>query len=321
MPFRCAPASLGRDEPQAGTASTVRAFLLVENPGPWGTEALRDARLPDEVKTRLRARSAAAGVRTLLVRRHRRAEPRAGIRVFAAYADPVAPWLESTTVVAPEIVPDLDLDALGRGESPGLTPTGDPLFCVCTHGRHDACCAELGRPTASSLFTSHPEHTWEVSHIGGDRFAANVLVLPDGLYYGRVPPADAAALAGRHLAGHLDLDLLRGRSGFAFVVQVAEVAVRREVGETRTDAVRLVSTGRDGDDTVVRLDVAGTGYDVRVRRTQDPSRHRLTCRSNRDNPAPGYEVLSIGPVAGPVITPGSSGAPASGRSSRPSPRA
>jgi len=48
--YRCAAAARARDEPLAGTASTVRAFLLVENAGPWGTEALRDARLPDEVK-------------------------------------------------------------------------------------------------------------------------------------------------------------------------------------------------------------------------------------------------------------------------------
>src|SRR4029079_12220376 len=86
---------------------------------------------------------------------------------------------------------------------------------------------------------------------------ANVLVLPDGLYYGRVTVEDAGALGTKHRAGHLDLELLRGRSGFPFAVQVAEVAVRRETGETRLDAVRLVSLDRDGDETTVRLDVAG----------------------------------------------------------------
>ena len=53
--YRCAAAALARDEPLAGTASTVRAFLLVENAGPWGTDALHDARLPDEVKDGLRS--------------------------------------------------------------------------------------------------------------------------------------------------------------------------------------------------------------------------------------------------------------------------
>jgi hypothetical protein len=167
------------------------------------------------------------------------------------------------------------------------------VLCVCTHGRHDACCAELGRPTATALAAALPEHTWEVSHIGGDRFAANVLVLPDGLYYGRVSAADAPRLAATHLDGRLDLDLLRGRSGFGFAVQVAEVALRREVGETRTDAVRLVSTARAGADTTVRMTVAGAPYDVVVRRTEDGPPHRLTCRATRDEPAPAYEIRDL----------------------------
>ena len=297
MPFRCAVASLGRAEPQLGTASTVRAFLLIENAGPWGTDALLDARLPDEVKQVLRRRAAATGVRPLLVRKHGGVASGPGMRVFAAYADPVLPWLETTTVPGPEAVLDLDLEALGRGDSPGLTPTDEPMFCVCTHGRHDACCAELGRPTASALSAAYPDHTWEVSHIGGDRFAANVLVLPDGLYYGRVLPQDAAGLAARHLDGHLDLDLLRGRSGLAFPVQVAEVAVRRETGETRTGALRVLRARRAPDEpaiTVVRIDVAGRMYDVRVRRTLDGPRHQLTCGATRDDAIPAYEVISIG---------------------------
>jgi hypothetical protein len=296
MPFRCAAASLGRDEPVLGTASTVRAFLLVEHAGSWGTEALVDSRLPEEVKADLRDRSATTGVRTLLIRRHRRTPTGEGLRVFAAYADPAAPWLETTTVPDHDALRGLDLAALGSGRSPGLTRTSEPVFCVCTHGRHDACCAEQGRPTAAALTAAHPEHTWEVSHIGGDRFAANVLVLPDGLYYGRVGVDDAARLGHTHRSGHLDLDRLRGRSGFGFAVQVAEVAVRREVGETRTDAVRLVSARGAASDISVVLAVAGTPYEIRVRRTETASRQQLTCRALRENRAPVWEVEAVRPL-------------------------
>lgn len=303
MTFRCAAASLERAEDALGSASTVRAFLLVENAGPWGVDAVRDARLPGEVSTGLRSRAARSGVRVLLVRRHRGVRTGPGLRVFAAYADPASPWLETTTVAAPEELLDLDLEALGRGASPGLTPAERPVFCVCTHGRHDACCAERGRPTAQALARSHPEETWEVSHIGGDRYAANVLVLPDGLYYGRVSPGDAAGLATRHLAGHLELGLLRGRSGFAPAVQVAEVAVRRHAGVTRTDAVRLMSVAHSrpelpagAADTTVRLDVAGRAYDVLVRRTPTGDEHLLTCRATRPNPTADYAVLAVNPL-------------------------
>ena len=43
------------------------------------------------------------------------------------------------------------LAALGAGRSVGLTPEADPVLAVCTHGRHDACCAERGRPLARAL--------------------------------------------------------------------------------------------------------------------------------------------------------------------------
>ncbi|NUS53026.1 MAG: hypothetical protein HOQ22_18555, partial [Nocardioidaceae bacterium] len=58
--FRCAVASLTREEPLVGTASTVRAFLLVENPGPWGVDVWRDARMDPAVRAAVRDRAAHA---------------------------------------------------------------------------------------------------------------------------------------------------------------------------------------------------------------------------------------------------------------------
>lgn len=293
MSFRCSVASLSRDEPLLGTASTVRSFLLVEDAGPWGVEALRDARIPEHVKRGLRRLAAVGKVRVLLIRRHGGAVRGGPRRVFAAYADPDHPWLESTTVADEDALLGINFDALGRGASPGLDAMQGSVLCVCTHGRHDVCCAELGRPLASALHASHPEETWEVSHIGGDRFAGNVLALPEGLYYGRVPVDRATALARTHLDGRLDLELLRGRSGLALPAQVAEVALRRRLGETRNDAVRVTAMTRNGDDTSVRLEAAGSSYTVHVRRSRPDDEYQLTCRALRPNPVPAYDVVAI----------------------------
>ena len=296
--FRCASASLLRDEPVAGTASTVRAFLLLEEPGPWGTDALRDARLPDGLGGELRRRAAQAGVRVLLVRRSGRDRRPAAAqdparRVFAAFADPHRPRLESTSVPDLRSVLDLDLAALRATGSVGLDRHDGPVFCVCTHGRHDACCAERGRPVAAALARAHPEETWEVSHIGGDRFAGNLLVLPHGLYYGRLDPPSALALAGAHLSGDLDLERLRGRSGHPMPVQFAEIALRRQLGETGLHALRLVARRTDDDLTKAVFDVAGVEYAVRVRSATGGDLHRLTCRSARDNPIAAHALLGI----------------------------
>ncbi|MGZ5398456.1 MAG: sucrase ferredoxin [Nocardioides sp.] len=293
--FRCAVESSGRPDDLAGTASTVRAFLLVEEPGPWGVDALTDSRL--SVGTALRDAARPPRVRPLLVRRDGRSSVAAGRRVFAAYADPVRPWLETTVVDRAEDLLDLALTALGRGESPGLTPGEGPVFAVCTHGRHDTCCAERGRPVATALAAAHPEETWQVSHIGGDRFAGNLLVLPHGLYYGRVDAAAGITVAGAHLSGHLDLDHLRGRSGWAMPVQAAEIALRRQLGETALAAVRLVDRRVTGADTRVVLEVAGRRWSVEVHTTTGPDSARLTCRAQRDNALPSHEVRSIEALA------------------------
>ncbi|QIX27147.1 sucrase ferredoxin [Nocardioides sp. JQ2195] len=291
--FRCSTASRLRDEPVAGTASTVRAFLLIEHSGPWGDNALRDARLPDGLGNAVAARAAAARVRPLLVRRPARGERTQGTRVFAAFAHPSRPWIGATVLDDPHQLLELDLPALGAGHSPGLTAYDGTLVCVCTHGRHDACCAERGRPLAAALAAAHPEATWEVSHIGGDRFAGNLLVLPQGLYYGRVEPESALAIADGLATGQLDLDHLRGRSSFPMPVQFAEVALRRQLGETRDDAVRLLSRQVDEDVTHAVFSVGGAPWAVRVRTSTGDEPLQLTCRATRDNPVPHHETLSI----------------------------
>lgn len=295
--FRCAAASLLRDEPVAGTASTVRAFLLLEHAGSWGVDALRDARLPDGLGERLRTAAARSGVRILLVRRPgARPSSRSdgdGPWAFAAHADPRRPRLEAGRLADLGEALDLDLTGLRAGRPSGLPAHHGSLLAVCTHGRHDACCAEQGRPVARALARAHPDETWEVSHIGGDRFAGNLLALPHGLYYGRLDPVSALSVAGAHLTGHLDLDRLRGRSGHPMPVQYAEVALRRELAETRLDAVVL--TGRSMADHVTEavFEVAGASYAVRVRTAPGPEPHRLTCRAERDHPIPRHELLGI----------------------------
>ena len=117
-------------------------------------------------------------------------------------------------------------------------------------------------------------------------------MLPHGLYYGRLDAPSAVAVAGSHEAGELDLDRLRGRSGYAMPVQAAEIALRRELGETRNDALRLTGRERSADETTAVFDVAGAAWEVRVR-SSPGEQTRLTCQATRENPIPVHEVVSI----------------------------
>ncbi|MEO6512409.1 MAG: sucrase ferredoxin [Nocardioides sp.] len=292
MNFRCSVAGLERGDPLAGTASTVRSFLLVENPGPWGIDALHDSRLPPEVKDGLREAAARARVRPLLIRRYHRRAPREGFRVYAAHVGRDLGWLQTAVLDDAQELLDLDVAALGAGRSPGLVPAEGPVFFVCTHGKHDACCAEKGRPVAAALSAAYPDQTWEVSHIGGDRYAGNALVLPDGLYLGRLDADSAVAAADDLLGGRLPLDVLRGRSNLPMAAQAGEIALFRHLGETAMAAIHVLGHHRRDDLTTVDLARSEEHWRVVVRTTLGPGA-LLTCHARRENPTPRHEVVGI----------------------------
>lgn len=292
--FSCAAASALRGEPLAGTATHVRTWVLLEHTGPWGADALLDARLPGGLGPALKQQARSLRAKILLVRRPRARRDPDRLNVFAAYADPRRPRLEHGTVGDLREVLDLDLASLAAGGSSGLATDDRSLYCVCTNGRHDACCAELGRPVAAALDERYPGQVWEVSHVGGDRFAGNLVVLPEGLYYGRLDPQTCLSAVAAHRAGELDLEHLRGRAGYPMAVQAAEQHLRQWLGVTGTADLALVRSRVDGEQVTASFSVRGAAYDVQVRRVVDPATAtRLTCQARRDHPVPRYDLIGV----------------------------
>ncbi len=277
----------------AGTASTVRSWLLLEHPGPWGIDAFVDSRLPEGFGRELLARCAAANVRPVLIRRTAGTKA-TGTTAFAIRSGPEPPWIERARLGHVQDALGIDLEALGAGERPGLEPHDAALFLVCTHGRHDTCCAERGRPLARSLTDAFPEPTWECSHIGGDRFAGNVVALPHGCYFGRVDPRDAERVARAYLEGRIALDRYRGRSCSTMAVQAAEHALRVELGLDRIDDVELGSASRTRNEVVAMFRTVAGRYRVGVS-LDTTLRHVLTCRSTGEAPVPSYRT-TVEPV-------------------------
>lgn len=290
---RCSHQSEARDESLAGTASTVRSWLLLEHPGPWGRTAPADARMPEGVGTELARRSRAAGVRPLLIRRSPSTQTAAGDTCFAVRSGPGTPWVETTTLGEIGDALELDLEALGHGERLGLEPHDRALFLVCTHGRRDVCCAERGRPLAEALSRAYPDETWESTHIGGDRFAGNMLAFPHGLYFGRVRPDEAAEVAGAYLDGRLALEHLRGRSCNPFAVQAAEIVLREREGLDGIDEVSFENAERKGDVLTATFSTPNGRRTVNLAIEASPPSF-LTCQSRHEEAAPAYRLLSIG---------------------------
>ena len=68
-PDRCSVQALVRGDSGVATASPAQRWLLVEQPGPWGVDALIQSRFDPAVAPRLAHRARVEGVRVLLVRR------------------------------------------------------------------------------------------------------------------------------------------------------------------------------------------------------------------------------------------------------------
>jgi len=282
LTLRCATESLARDEPLIGTASRVRRWLVVEQPGAWGRDALERSHLPADVAAPLVAHARSHRVRVLLARRPGDMRRDGDRRVFLAHTGAERRWIEQLVVPAahPERLLDIDLGPLAFPDAPGI---GDPgprgLALVCTNGRHDPCCADRGRPVVRALAAAGLPDVWESSHVGGDRFAANIVSLPDGVYYGRVEPDAAPALVTAHRAGTIDLRHYRGRSHLPPLVQAADLYARSHLGETRVDGLTVLSTepGPDGASSVVLQQRDGDAVEVVVERVRADVGVQLTC--------------------------------------------
>jgi hypothetical protein len=289
---RCAAVSVRRGEPVHATASRVDRWLVVEQPGPWGRDALLESRLDHVVARSLHAQGRRHGVRILLARRPGWEDAPARRRVHLARTLPAGGWIEHLDLDVAELG-RLDLGVLRADEPPGLGDPGpEPLMLVCTNGRHDPCCADLGRPVVRALAGAGVGDVWESSHVGGDRFAANVVALPWGVYLGRVPPTSAASMLADLAAGIVDLDHYRGRSCYPPLVQAAEVAVRHELHEARLDALRLRAAEAIGDDEVeARFTRTTDDVVARVRRRRG-DRERLTCGDAAGRPWV-YDIVDV----------------------------
>jgi hypothetical protein len=216
----CSELSAAAGEELHATAITAERWLLVEVPGPWPRDVGSGSPLPDGARGAVQAwLERTPGSRLQLVRRPGRSEH--GVRVFVVTAGEHGGEVRRLRLDRVADLAEIDLAA-------GGDLLGGPLVLVCGHGTRDRCCALRGTAVFDALAGRlGDEELWISSHLGGHRFAANVLVLPAGILLGRVEPAAAPFLVARSLECRIPLEHYRGRTCYPAAVQAAESAVRR----------------------------------------------------------------------------------------------
>ena len=214
----------GTESSAASAPEASRAWLLIEHPGPWPHEAAESGQ-PAPLAA-LVASAVEFGLRVQMIRRPGRRQVGDVRTVFLGWTAGPEPWLRRAEISAskPELA-ERDLKELAAGIRPAFGGAAEgPVFLVCTHGKRSACCARFGTPLAQALVARHPGQVWESTHVGGHRFAANLVILPHGLYYGPVGLDAAAAAIDAYQRGEVVPGRYRGRAGQPRAVQEAEYA-------------------------------------------------------------------------------------------------
>lgn len=239
-------------EPLAGSAGQAQTFVAISWPKRrWHVDkAARSEGLPAEVgELEARAKSESRPVSVRVFQRGPGASTdRVEVLVYRR---------EGASFRVPELaterLPELLSQVIEGGEGDAPTePLGSELL-VCTDGQHDDCCARFGRPVYRALADALSERestvrVSECSHLGGHRFAANLLHLPHGHLYGRVEPRDAVALVAAAEADRVLRYRYRGRLGASEASQAADayLAARLDAGSRWEMAAAPVS----GDDVL-----------------------------------------------------------------------
>lgn len=264
----CSTVSRALDEPRAGSAPQARLWILLEQPGPWGRDAVRESHLPTPVAHALAALGEPGQVRVGLIRspgEHADRSP-AHRTLLVARTDRGNSWVSSRVVDDLDAVGTLDAQrclaaAMPPHDLPGRADTGvRAALLVCTNARRDRCCAVLGRPLAAQLAAQASNTStavWETSHTGGHRFAPTFVSLPDGYLYG----GPAAAGGG--------VDACRGRSALPPPAQAAELAVLRA---TEAERPRALDVRLAADTGVWEVEVDGSVFSVHVSSRSGPRR-------------------------------------------------
>ncbi|WP_343314007.1 sucrase ferredoxin [Brucella sp. BE17] len=152
----------------------------------------------------------------------------AGIHVALVEGDEIALSCETVMLrtATTEILTD-QLLMLAAGEK--LCGERDERITIlcCTDGKQDPCCARYGFATWKALHDHADPEAFRVlqsTHIGGCRFAASLLVLPQRARYGRLEPQDVPDFLSCLNKGIPFLPAYRGNPELDAIEQVAEYA-------------------------------------------------------------------------------------------------
>ena len=282
------------NESLVGTAEYKKLYLVIEQPGTWGQDALLESSLPpgfgQDLKEQINFPEVGIFLarRTDLVQQERRTTNRR--RLWLARTTPGGVRMRSGSLDNITDVLRWDWPSIIKGELPAIgRRSADPVLFMCTNGKKDQCCAVHTRKIVDELRPNQEltGQIYEASHIGGHRFAPTGILLPFGIMVGRVNTESTQALLNDAWSGNINPEYMRGRTALPPFAQIAEIEIRKQFEITQIEALDVVvmrsgkpisasafSSLSDNDKVQVRH-IDGRSWDVELIPTKTISRKML----------------------------------------------
>ena len=267
--LRCSQSSLAAGEHLYATAPRTEFWILIEYHDTIGAKALKDSSLPEPVISHLsQLQKTISHSRLLLIKKINRS-PRKKLSAFVCFSAENPPHLYRMDFHNYDELLAIDFPGIFSGSTgEKFEPIQDKLYLVCTNGKRDRCCALWGGAVFKTASNYVGGSVWQSSHVGGHRFAANMICLPHGIYYGRVRPESVTGIIDGYRDQLIDLEHLRGRACYPPEAQAAEYYLLRESPQPRLDAYRLDEIRTISEtvrDVQFLSNLDGTRYSIQIR--------------------------------------------------------
>ena len=238
----CSSTSKAASEPLYGTAPRTDYWILVQYNRPPGAKAVQESTLPENIKAYLLESTSALQNTRLLLIKQGPAQSERPIHLFLGRSTDQDPTLYRFILDSYEDILSVPIVNLLTSSSEGEESLEIPsMYLVCTNGKRDICCARWGIPVYNTFQQVPGMNVWQTSHVGGHRFAPNVISLPYGIYYGRVTKETAHEVIRTDKNKEIGLKHYRGRSSYPAPAQAAEYFLRRESDQLGINFYSIVS--------------------------------------------------------------------------------
>lgn len=273
--FFCSAASRYAKEMLAGTASNYASFILVEYNEPFPAKVTY-SKLESEWLNKMNTLAKAKKGKLVLIRNTQSSNRNRKILFVDCIRKRYCSYISDFNKYT-----DFDLETYIADEKTNWQTEG--FFIVCTNGKKDKCCAKFGFPVYKFFEGMLNDcDVWECTHIGGDRFAANAVYLPYGIYYGRVTVEDVPNIINACEQNKIYENNYRGVSHLSFLKQSIEYYLRQFTNDMSIDfALKFLQQKNINNDYIFYTETKHGNYEISVSKQVLLYPHLLTCTSKK----------------------------------------